>query len=162
MFRVLAILVLGLTAACSGLARVGTETVDARYTTGGGEWDSGGGVTVAARVFEREGTTIVCGAWTTDRQSVLTTELNDDVIAVASVYIGETRVMQNLGFMARVANSASVAGAQANCVASAKPWLREFAKESVRLRFPRMVFQLDEEGGTSVRFRETARPSVVR
>jgi hypothetical protein len=69
--------------------------------TGGGEWNTGGGVTVVARVFERNGATVVCGAWTTDRQSVLTINLNYNVMETGSVYLGRTRVVQNLGFMAR-------------------------------------------------------------
>lgn len=162
MSRFLTLVALGLAVACSGSAGVGVEAVDARYASGGGEWSSGGGITAVARVFERGGVTVVCGAWTTDRQSALSALLNEDVIAAASVYVGETRVAQNLGFMARTAYSGNIAGAQANCLASPKRWSQAFATTAPRFRFPRMVFMLDEESGTSVRFRETERPAIIR
>ena len=162
MSRILIPFALGLAVSCTSSIRVGSEAVDARYATGGGEWSSGGGITAVARVFERGGATVVCGAWTTDRQSVLSTQLNEDVIASASVYAGETRVAQNLAFMARTAYSDNIAGAQANCVASPKPWNEAYATVALRFRFPQMEFILDEEGGTSVRFRETLRPTIIR
>ena len=158
----LALIVSGFVTACSGTARVGTETVDSRYTSGGGEWSRGGGITVVARVFEKGGATVVCGAWTSDRQSALTTDLNDDVIAAASVFVGTTRLVQNLGFMARTAYSDNISGFQANCVASTTPWREEFAATAPRIRFPRMEFLIDDESDTSVRFRETARPAIIR
>ena len=71
MFRALicGALVLGLVAGgCTQHPSVGTDTVGPGYVTGGGEWNSGGGVTVVVRIFERGGATVVCGAWTTDRQ----------------------------------------------------------------------------------------------
>jgi len=158
----LALILAGVMSACSGQARVGTETIDSRYATGGGEWSRGGGITAVARVFEKGGATVVCGAWATDRQSALTIELNDDVIAAASVFAGDTRLVQNLGFMARTAYSENISGAQANCVASTEPWREDFASTALRIRFPRMEFLVDEESDTSVRFREAARPAIIR
>jgi hypothetical protein len=158
--RSVAIVVLGLAVACTAAAPVGTETVDARYVAGGGTWNTGGGITAAVRAFEQDAATIICGAWTTDRQSALSTQLNENVISAASVYIGDTRVVQNLAFMARTAHSGDLAGAQANCIVSPTPWRETFANTAPRIRFPRMEFKLDDESLISVRFRETLRSSA--
>jgi hypothetical protein len=162
-------IVLGLSVSgCERYATVDAENVGTEYVTGGGEWNTGGGVTVVARVFERNGATVVCGAWTTDRQSVLTINLNYNVMEIGSVYLGRTRVVQNLGFMARVPYSDNITGAQANCVASSRPWRPEFAETEPRLRFPRVAYLADggdklaAGGGGSVVFRETARPQIIR
>ncbi len=56
-------------AACAQGALVESQWVGPDYAIGGGEWDSGGGITNVARAFERNGITIVYGAWTTDQQS---------------------------------------------------------------------------------------------
>ncbi len=156
-----------LVAACTPYVSVGTDTVAPGYVTGGGEWNSGGGITVVARAFERGGATVVCGVWTTDRQSVLTIHLNEDVMEAASVFIGNKRVVHGLRFMARVPYSGNISGAQANCVASSVPWRAEFAEKGPRLRFPRIAYPPDggdEEtggGGDSLTFRQTPRPSIV-
>ncbi len=171
MFRALicGALVLGLAAGgCTRYASVGTDSVSPGYATGGGEWNSGGGITAVARAFERGGATVVCGAWATDRQSALSANRNHDVMQTASVYIGRTRMVQNLDFMARVPYSDNISGAQANCVASPVPWRAEFAEEGPRLRFPRVAFAADggdkvnAGGGSPLIFRETTRPDIVR
>ncbi len=154
--------------ACTRYADVGTDSIGPDYATGGGEWNSGGGITVVARAFERGGATVVCGAWATDRQSVLSLHMNRDVMQTASVYIGRTRIVQNLAFMARVPYSDNISGAQANCVASSVPWRAEFAEKGPRLRFPRVAYPPDggdEEsggGGDALIFRETPRPEIIR
>jgi hypothetical protein len=161
--------VLGLSvSACERYATVDAENVGPGYVTGGGEWNTGGGLTVVTRAFERNGATVVCGAWTTDRQSVLSINLNYNVMETGSVYLGRTHIMQNLGFMAPVPYSDNITGAQANCVASSTPWRPEFAEAELRLRFPRVAYAADggeklgSGGGGSVVFRETARPKIIR
>ena len=152
---------------CTRYASVGTDTVGPGYVTGGGKWNTGGGVTAVVRVVERGGATVVCGAWTTDWQSSLTINLNEDVIETGSIYFGNTRLVQNLGFMARVPYSDNISGAQARCVASPVPWRAEFAEQGPRVRFPRLQYPSDggDEmvggGGLPLIFRETARPDIV-
>ncbi len=153
--------------ACTRYADVGTDTVGPGYATGGGEWNSGGGITAVARAFERGGATVVCGAWATDRQSVLSANRNHDVMETGSVYISRIRIVQNLGFMARVPYSDNISGEQANCVASSVPWSVEFAGKGPRLRFPRVAYpagggdEVHGGGGDSLIFRQTERPEII-
>jgi hypothetical protein len=162
-------LVLGLVAGgCAPHVSVGADPVGPGYVSGGGEWNSGGGVTVVVRIFERGGTTVVCGAWATDQQSVLSINRNTDAIQVGSIYAGNTRLVQNLSFMAHVPYSINITGAQAECVASTVPWRAEFAETGPRVRFPRLAFpggggDMDSGGGGSpLVFRQTPRPDIVR
>ena len=156
-------LALGLLAmACTRFATIGTDTIGPGYTLGGGEWDSGGGITTATRVFERDGVTVVCGAWTTDRQSVLSIRNNDDVIEAASLYAGSTRLVRDLGFMSRIRYSQNISAAQANCVASGKPWQPEFAATAPRIRFPLLAFRLSSGSRQTITFRMSARPDIIR
>ena len=153
---------------CTRHTSVGTDTVGPGYVTGGGEWNSGGGITAVVRAFERGGATVVCGAWATDRQSVLSINRNEDAMEIGSVYAGNTRLVMNLAFMARVPYADNISGTQANCVASPVPWRAEFAAQEPRLRFPRLAFPADggdevnAGGGGALIFRETARPDIVR
>ena len=162
-------LVLGLVAGgCARYVSVGTDTVGPGYVTGGGEWNGGGGITVVVRIFERGGATVVCGAWTTDIQPVMDMGVNDEVIETGSIYAGGTRLVMNLGFMARVPYADNITGEQAECVASPVPWRAEFADTGPRVRIPRVVFPADggdEDsggGGSPLIFRETTRPDIVR
>ena len=151
-----------LAVACTRFATVGTNTIGPGYAIGGGEWNSGGGITVVVRAFERNGVTVVCGAWTTDQQSALTITLNENVIETGSIYLGGVRVVQNLAFMAPVSYSQNISGAQANCVASGKPWRPEFAATPPIVRIPRLSFPIDAESGQRANFRATERPSIIR
>lgn len=147
---------------------VGYDAVNEDYAIGGGEWSSGGGITAVARVLQRDGATVVCGAWTTDRQSVLSVPYNRDVMQVGSVYLAGERLVQNLAFMTYVPEADSLAGVQARCVASGEAWRPEFAEAEPRLRFPRLAIAQDggdeESGGSgdTTVFRETPRPDIVR
>lgn len=161
MSRSLFVLALLAIAACSRPESAGSDRVGPEYAVGGGEWNTGGGITAVTRVFERDGATIVCGAWATDRQTMLSMDLNDDVMATGSVYLGGTRLVQNLSFMRRAPDVAALAGAQAHCVTVSKPWRAEFAEAAPRLRFPRYVKIDDPLMGDPIIFREASRADVL-
>lgn len=151
-----------LVAGCTGYSQFGTENVGPGYAVGGGDWSSGGGITTVARVFERDGRTAVCGAWTADRQSALTLEFNNGVIEAASISIDGRRLVQNLSFMPRVRYAEDITGAQANCVVTSVPWQAEYATMAPRMNFPRIVHVLEtDDMGERVIFRETSRPDIV-
>ena len=162
-FLICPVFALGLLAmACTRFATVGMDTIGPSYTLGGGEWDSGGGITTAIRVFERGGVTVVCGAWATDQQSALSVHKNENVIEAGSIYAGSTRLAWNLGFMSRIRYSQNISGAQANCVASGEPWQPEFAETAPRIRFPLLAFRLSSGSRQTISFRMSARPDIIR
>lgn len=163
MTRILTVAALALLmAACARQSPVGTDSVGPGYTVGGGDWSSGGGITVIARVVERDGRAAVCGAWTTDRQSVITEMHNDGVMETASISIGGKRLVQNLSFMPKVRYAENITGAQANCVVTSEPWQGEYASMAPRMHFPRIVHVLDtDDMGKRVVFRQKPRPDIV-
>ncbi len=107
-------------------------------------------------------TNAICGAWTMDRQSVVTSDLNENVLEAGSVFLDGDRAVQNLSFMRLVPYSDNIADEQANCVATGRPWKANYATAPARVRMPRMVFPLDEETGDFVVFRETHRAEIIR
>jgi hypothetical protein len=147
---------------CATVPSVGTDPIDLRYSIGGGQWDSGRGITVVARAFERNGVTVICGAWTIDSQSGLTRDYNDDVLEAGSVFLDGDRAVQNLSFMRLVPYSDNIAGEQANCVAASLPWKADYVAVPTRVRIPRMAFRLDEETRDFVVFRETNRAEIIQ
>lgn len=160
--RALLILAFVLVAACARYESAGFDTVGPGYVVGGGEWNTGGGITAVARVLERDGRVVVCGAWASDRQSAQTLTLNYGAMEAASVYAGGRRLVQDLGFMTEVPGVADLAGASARCVTSPVPWRTEFGTGGLRLRFPRLVYIEDQEVGNQIVFREAVRPNVLR
>ena len=150
-------------AGCATFISVGTDPIDPRYSIGGGQWSSGGGITVVARAFERNGVTVICGAWAMDSQSGPTRDYNDDVLEAGSVFLDGDRAVQNLSFMRLVPYSDNIAGEQANCVATGLSWKADYTTSPARVRLPRMVFEgLDAEMGEFVKFRETRRTAIIR
>ncbi len=147
---------------CATATSVGTDPIDPRYSLGGGQWDSGGGITIVARAFERNGVTVVCGAWTMDRQSVVSSDFNGNVMEAGSVFLDGDRAVQNLSFMRQLPYSDNIAGKQANCVASSLAWKADYATAPARIRMPRMTFVLGRKSANRVLFRETQRAEIIR
>ena len=147
---------------CATATPVGTDQIDLRYSVGGGKWNTGGGITIVARAFERNGVTVICGAWTMDRQSVLTSKLNEQVMQAGSVYLGGDRAVQNLSFMRLVPYSNNIAGEQANCVAASLPWKADYVAVPTRVRLPRRAFRVYAESGNFAVFRETNRAEIIQ
>ena len=156
MRTLLALIALGLTAACAApftLPVVTTERITADYATWGGTWNTGGGISAVVRVYPREDGTLVCGAWAEERQSTLTIELNRDVMQAASAFIGGQRLVHGLHFMPEVPWADNVSGATANCVLSPVAWQPAFAGMEPVLRFPRMVYPDIEDADEGLTFR---------
>ena len=172
----LLLLALALLIGCAPrLEPAGTDTIAPGYAVGGGEWDSGGGITAVARIFEQDGQTIVCGAWMTDRQSALSTLYNEDIVAAGSIFAGRIQIAQNLWFMRRLPYSQSLSGEPANCAYSGLRWTAALSTAPVRIRFPRLSFGGGSIGGLGVggvgvgpgsgdrvTFREGPRPHPIR
>ena len=153
-----------LTTACAAAfyEPAGFDTVDDSYAVGGGTWSTGGGITAVAGIEQRGGNAAVCGAWATDRQSTLSYPYNADVMATGSVYAGDTRLVQDLGFMQRVDRPADLAGAQARCVDTGIAWRPEFVGMAPRFEFPRFSIRDDDDlGGSDTTFRQTPREAPL-
>lgn len=160
-----------LSACVAAVEPAGSDRIGPSYTSGGGTWSSGGGITAVARVVERDGRTALCGVWMTDRQSALSFNRNEDVMAAASVFVGPERVMSNLHFMRRAEYTDDLTGQAAPCALSSLPWRAGFADAPVALRFPRLTF--GDRGssvaggfgvfsGDTITFRQTPRPRPIR
>ena len=150
----------------------GQDTITADYAHGGGSWTSGGGITAVARIVDRSGEAALCGAWMTDRQSVLSAGYNERVMAAGSVFAGGERVASNLTFMRRHPWSDSLIGKPADCVATGRPWSPALSAAPVRIRLPRMTFGAGWGGagiggvgpgsGDRTTFRQTPRQNPLR
>ena len=123
---------------------------------GGGSYDSGGGITVAASLQERNNMTAVCGVWAqSDEQSVLTKNLARNVVASGVVSVNNKAVVRGLSFMREVPPAADYSGIPANCQVTTMPW-QDVSADQISVRIPRQVvaLELDEfSGGIVVVFR---------
>ena len=140
--------------ACAKAAPIPTEAVTEDYVLGSGKWDTGGGITIVAKAFEQNGETVVCGAWATDQQSIITVALNDAIMGAASVYSGETRLVQNLKFMAKAASPTALIRSYATCVTSRRAWQDSFATD-LYIRIPRQRFTVGDQFGKWAIFTQT-------
>ena len=140
--------------ACTKPAPVATEAVTEDYVLGSGKWDSGGGITIVAKAFEQNGEAVVCGAWATDRQSVITVALNDAIMGAASVHAGDTRLVQNLQFMTKASAPSALITSYASCVSSGQSWQDSFATD-LHISIPRQRFSVGDRFGKYVVFRQT-------
>lgn len=129
----------------------------------GGKYTSGGGITVAVEFREKEGRTLICGAWAQSReQSILTKGVAPNVLASGAVYHGRERVAQGLTFMQEVAPTADYTGSEALCRLTERPWQAGDHAQGFTIRFPRKLVYRDVDdlgGGVFVYFTQ-AGPSA--
>ncbi|MDZ7708710.1 MAG: hypothetical protein U5K36_00285 [Roseovarius sp.] len=161
MMRLVSMLMTGaLLAACSVaqgqqvVARLGADPV-----LSGGSYSTGGGITVAVDVRERQGKTMVCGVWAQSaQQSILTKGKAKGVLDTGAVSLGGETLVRGLRFMEEVPPMAAYGGQKAGCAVVSRPWQPGDAARRAEIHLPRQVVEVDgdEEGGTIVvRFKPT-------
>lgn len=153
------ILSIALVAGCSAtltpqiLAPLGPDPV-----LSGGTYSSGGGITVATDLRERDGRTMVCGAWAQSRQqSVLTKGVEHRVLGSGSVALDGQALVRGLLFMRETEPLESYAGAEAGCIVTDRPWRPGDEARRPTIAIPgQVVYRDSDEGGSIiVNFRQT-------
>jgi len=152
MMRAVSMLTAGaLLAACSVaqgqqvVARLGADPV-----LSGGSYSTGGGITVAVDVREKDGKTMVCGVWAqSDQQSILTGHKAKGVLDTGAVSLGGETLVRGLRFMKEVPPMAGYGGQEGRCTVVPRPWQPGDAARRAEIRIPRQVVhvEIDEGGG---------------
>lgn len=129
----------------------------------GGRYTSGGGLTVAASVREARGQTLVCGVWAqSEQQSVLTKNVERNVLSSGAVFLGGERLVQDLFFMREVDPQPSYAGLPANCELVARAWQPGDEAKQVTVAIARQVVadERDSDGTGPVFYFEPGEPAA--
>ncbi len=147
-----ACLALGLTSAAH--AAPSTVPLGASPTLGGGEYSSGGGITVAVEPRRtQDGQLALCGVWAqSDRLSAYVRQSARSVLQRGSLMVNGRVVHQGLGFLNRVPADTSYARSEASCVGTSLPWQ---SGARIDVRIPRHVVVQDRDGngaGIEIRF----------
>lgn len=108
----------------------------------GGDYTTGGGLTVAVEPRAIGGKLALCGVWAqSEAMPVYTRRVGSRVLAKGAVMLGGRVVARNLGFLRRVRPSSSYAGLPAGCTVLNRPWSAAEAAQ-ITVRIPRhKVFQ---------------------
>lgn len=113
----------------------------------GGTYTSGGGISVAATVSERDGRTLICGVWAqSEKQSVLSRGRARDVVSSGGVFLGKEQVARGLSFLPEVAPASDFTGSPAQCRMTERPWQAGDENRTVTVRIPRQEVYRDEDG----------------
>ena len=95
---------------------------------GGGEYSTGGGLTVAVELREMNGRTGLCGVWAQSRRlTVYVRRAGHCVLSKGTIALDDRVLTHDLGFLKRVAPAHSYAGAPAGCGAAGLALGRGFA-----------------------------------
>lgn len=132
---------------------------------GGGEFSSGGGITVAVEPRRTAtGQMALCGVWAqSDRLSAYVRQSGRTVLDRGSLAVNGRVVHKDLGFLNRVAPSKSYARTDATCVGTSLPYQ---SNAKVEIRIPRHVVVQDRDGsgaGVEIRFgpSEATNPALL-
>lgn len=129
----------------------------------GGKFSTGGGISVAADMRERDGKTLLCGVWAQSaQQSILTKGRAGEVLAKASVQVGGRQIAQGLTFMQEVPPVADYSGSTANCRVIERPWQAGDENRDLLIRIPRHVVhrEFDGVGGGVIVFFDPSGPGA--
>jgi len=132
---------------------------------GGGEYSTGGGITVAVEPRRTvDGKLALCGVWAqSDRLIAYVRQSGPSVLDRGSLAVNGRVVHQDLGFLNRVAPSKSYAGSEATCIGTTLPWQ---STTTVEVRIPRHVVVQDRDqsgAGLEIHFgpSESANPALL-
>lgn len=113
----------------------------------GGTFSSGGGISVAADLRERDGNTLVCGVWAeSNNQSILTKNSANRVVSKGVIFLNSERLVQNFLFMKKVDPAQSYAGKEAGCRLLDRPWQANDANADLLIRIPRQIITCEGRG----------------
>ena len=146
------------TGACAPVPTSYVARFQSDPTLDGGSFTTGGGLTVAVEVQERDGKTALCGAWAESRhQSALTKNKSWEMLSAGSVFLGKKRLVQNLLFLNKVAPMADYSEQKVNCALTSRPWHAGDETLKPIIRIPRRLVLRDGDidGGIFVWFFQT-------
>lgn len=108
--------------------------------SGGGRYSSGGGIRAAAELRQIGANAYACGVWReSGGQSPRTEKQAPEVLARGSLVAGGRTVISDLRFFRRASSRRPLAGRQANCVDTGRPWASIGNPGEVSVRFPAFV-----------------------
>ena len=137
---VLAAILGGCVATSGAGARVERERIDLSYKLSSAAWTGGGHLLFITRMNESAGKLRLCGAYGPANADPRAAALSRDVADSTTIYLGQTRVANGVGFLARHDGSRNPVGQPANCVITALDWRPEFAIEETHIRLGRNSF----------------------
>ena len=155
-------------ALAAGTASAGTTVkLGPNPVLGGGEYSTGGGITVAVELRNWAGKTGLCGVWAESEQlTAYVRRKGGRILAKGSIALDGQVLTHNLNFLEQVAPSQSYAGTPAGCVRLDRPWKASDAGAKLRVRLPRqqLLFGRNgrQSGGLRIRFgpSEHANPAL--
>lgn len=104
----------------------------------GGDYSTGGGLTVAMEPRQIGGNLALCGVWAqSNAMSIYTRKAAPRVLAKGVATLNGQVIARDFGFLKRVRPAASYTGAPAGCVVLNQAWQADFASARLDLRIPR-------------------------
>lgn len=119
----------------------------------GGEYTTGGGLTVAMEAREIGGKLGLCGVWSeSTSMSVYTRNAASRVLAKGAATLNDEVVARDFRFLNRVRPAPSYAGAPANCIVIDRAWQAQDTQAVLQLRIPRQkIFLTSSDRNTGPR-----------
>ncbi len=129
-------------------------------TLSGGEYSTGGGITVAMEMRQIGGQAHVCGVWAqSERLTAYVRGKGREVLARGKVEMNGRTLTHDLGFLRNVAPAESYGGATAGCTGLGRAWQPGDAGGQPKARIPRLQVVFDRDGrragGIEINFRQT-------
>lgn len=104
----------------------------------GGDYSTGGGLTVAMEPRQIGGNLGLCGVWAqSSAMSIYTRDAAPRVLSKGVATLNGDVIARDFGFLNRVRPASSYAGAPAGCVVLNQAWQPRYATSRLDLRIPR-------------------------
>lgn len=117
----------------------------------GGEYTTGGGLTVAMETRNIAGNLALCGVWAQSASmSVYSRRAAPRVLAKGVARLNGQVIARNFGFLNRVAPAENYAGSTATCIVLNRAWRAQDATTRLELRIPRQKLLLSSSTGRDI------------
>ena len=131
-------------------------TLGSRAVIGGGEYSSGGGMTVAVERKVIQGAPHLCGIWAESNWiSAYARGKSRDVLAKGAIYAGNVRLVDDLRFLRKEYARPTYAGLKGNCV----PVGAASGNAALVIRLPKKLVHVERgrAGGLEIWFKPSKR-----
>ncbi len=125
----------------------------------GGEYSTGGGITVAVELRNLKGMAALCGAWSESRHlTIYLKGKSKKVLSNAVVLVNGNRAHQNLQFLKETNPTSSYTGEDGNCFELGRPWRSSDSSADIAISIPRQLVYFDRgkaSAAEDIWFRQT-------
>ena len=151
--------VVALLGCASPVSYVATETIDASFASGGGQFDSGPSIHVVAKAKEISGRVGACAIWATQGGNAGVESEFDAAAQGVELWLADNMLVSDVVRFPQVGFKDDMNGVAASCMDTGLAWTEAYADHQIRIEVRN--YQRRQSCGIAISFGRASLPSLV-